>query len=114
MKNIFYILLSIFALGYVAWSLGVMYNNGFLPRAAGLDLQQMEYADSAIHRAMADGEFSGAVLCVVRRADDGSSMGKVAYLKAYGLRSVLSAEGKADSVEMTTDAVFEWPNCFEI
>lgn len=107
MKKIFYILLAIFALGYVAWSLGVMCNNGFLPQAAGLDLQQMEYADSAIHRAMADGEFSGAVLCVVRRADDGSSMGKVAYLKAYGLRSVLSADGKADSTEMTTDAVFD-------
>lgn len=70
-------------------------------------MQRMSLADSAIVRAIDDGEFPGAVLCVVRRAADGESMGDIAYLKAYGHRSVLSPEGEVDSVEMTTDAVFD-------
>ncbi len=107
MKKALYIFATILTLGYVAWSLCVMTHNGWLRSSQSLDVQQMERADSAIHRAMADGEFSGAVLCVVRRAADGCSMGDVAYLRAYGYRSLLSAEGVADSVEMTTDAVFD-------
>lgn len=107
MKKTLCISLVILALAYLVWSLGVLSHRGILSDCQGLDMHRMERADSAIIRAIADGEFPGAVLCVVRRRADGESMGDIAYLKAYGHRTLLSAEGHADSVPMTTDAVFD-------
>ncbi len=80
---------------------------------AGFDLGRMALADSVILHAIADGEFPGAVLCVVRRAEDGKSAGDVLYLKAYGNRQVcsgadpVSGEPIGDTIPMTEDAVFD-------
>lgn len=85
---------------------------GFL-RGQKFDIGRMAFADSVINEAIADGQFPGAVLCVVRRAEDGVSHGDVVYLKAYGNRQVVSgrdaASGKfmPDTIAMTTDAVFD-------
>lgn len=81
--------------------------------AAGFDVGRMILADSVIGHAISDGEFPGAVLCVVRRAADGRSAGDILYLKAYGNRQVCSAadpvsgEPQGDTIPMTTDAVFD-------
>ena len=107
MKKILYALLAFALLAYVVWSLGFLYQRGLLAESEGLDLKRMEKADSAIYKAIADGEIPGAVLCVVRRAADGQGVGNVAYLKAYGNRSVITEAGVADSIAMTTDVVFD-------
>jgi CubicO group peptidase (beta-lactamase class C family) len=72
----------------------------------------MALADEVINNAITEGDFPGAVLCIVSRATDGASMGDVLYLKAYGNRQVVSgatADGEyiADTIAMTTDAVFD-------
>lgn len=77
-----------------------------------LSQERMALADEVINNAIARGDFPGAVLCVVSRAADGASVGDVLYLKAYGNRQVVSgatADGEfiADTVAMTTDAVFD-------
>jgi CubicO group peptidase (beta-lactamase class C family) len=70
-------------------------------------------ADSVINNAIAQDDFPGAVLCVVSRARDNESMGRLLYLKAYGNRQVCSGRdtisGKwiSDTIAMTTDAVFD-------
>ena len=75
--------------------------------------ERMVLADSVINQSIADDDFPGAVLCVVKRADDGESMGEILYLKAYGSRQVCSAKdiesGKfvSDTIPMTTDAIFD-------
>ncbi|MBP3289559.1 MAG: beta-lactamase family protein [Alistipes sp.] len=107
MKKTLYILFVVAALAYVAWSVSLLWHNGLLRKTEPLQVAKMELADSAICRAITDGQMHGAVLCVVRRAADGKSMGEVAYLKAYGNRSVLSHDGVADTMAMTTDAVFD-------
>lgn len=107
MKKTLYILFSIVALIYIGWSLCSLSHYGAFSGADGFNAEKMVLADSAINRAIADGEFPGAVLCVVKRADDGESMGEITYLRAYGNRSVLSASGEADSLPMTTDAIFD-------
>ena len=103
-------LLYIFLLAIVglvaAWVMGV----GSTPRSLLHD--RMQLADSVINRAIADGDFPGAVLCVVGRADDSQSMGDILYLKAYGNRQVTSGRGQdgefiPDTLPMTTDAVFD-------
>ncbi len=107
MKKALYIFVALLATSYIAWSLYCMWQRGMIAKSPSLDMQQMQHADSAILRAIENHEFPGAVLCVVRCAADGESMGEIAYLKAYGHRSVLSKEGVADSVAMTCDAVFD-------
>ena len=75
--------------------------------------ERMVLADSVINQSIADDDFPGAVLCVVKRADDGESMGEILYLKAYGNRQVCSARDTAsgqfvsDTIPMTTDAIFD-------
>lgn len=77
------------------------------------DLDRMVKADEAVMRAIESGETPGAVLCVVKRADDGESTGDILYLKAYGNMQVCSgkdpASGRliADTVAMPVDAVFD-------
>ena len=76
-------------------------------------VERMALADSVINGAIADDDFPGAVLCVVKRADDGESMGEILYLKAYGNRQVcsgrdaVSGEMIPDTIPMTPDAIFD-------
>ena len=77
------------------------------------NVERMALADSVINQSIADDDFPGAVLCVVKRADDGESMGEIVYLKAYGNRQVCSGrdtesgEFVSDTIPMTTDAIFD-------
>lgn len=78
-----------------------------------IDTQRMLSADSVILRAIEHSEFPGAVLCVVKRADDNSSMGDIIYMKAYGNMQLYSGAdsqtGRYDVVEvpMCEDAMFD-------
>lgn len=69
------------------------------PEQVGMDSRHLQYADQAIRRAIAEDGIPGAVLAVVRH-------GRMAYLKAYGNRSVYP-----DTVPMTTDAIFDMASC---
>ena len=100
-------------MAYIAISLVVLSRHGYLGEGYSLDEQRMLRADSVINNAIAQDDFPGAVLCVVSRARDNESMGRLLYLKAYGNRQVCSGRdtisGKwiADTIAMTTDAVFD-------
>ena len=112
MKRFIVIISVVILIAYMAISAIVLSRHGYLSGGYELRSEQMIYADSAINSAIADGELPGAVLCVVRRALDGESMGRVLYLKAYGNRQVTSGrtpdgEWIADTLPMTTDAVFD-------
>ena len=69
------------------------------PMRVGMSLEHLKYADSVIISAIGDRMIPGAVLGVVRR-------GKIAYLKAYGNRSV-----EPDSVAMEVNTVFDIASC---
>ena len=69
------------------------------PQQAGLDAERMLNADRIINEAIANNEIPGAVLAVVRN-------GKMAYLRAYGNRSVFP---KAQP--MTTNTIFDMASC---
>lgn len=81
--------------------------------SSAIDMERMERADSVICRAIAHREFPGAVLCVVKRADDARSRGDVLYLKAYGdmqlysSRDTLSGEYRSEPISMREDAIFD-------
>ncbi len=64
-----------------------------------MDSQRLLWADEAINKAIAEKEIPGAVLAVVRH-------GKMAYLKAYGNKSLVP---KAEP--MTTSTVFDMASC---
>ena len=69
------------------------------PEQVGMDSQRLLWADEAINQAIAQKEIPGAVLAVVRH-------GKMAYLKAYGNKSLVP------KVEpMTTATVFDMASC---
>ena len=77
-----------------------------------LSEEKMQLVDSVINGAIKRGDFPGAVLCVVKRATDKESMGKVLYHKAYGNRQIASGRDSAgrliaDTLPMTLDAVFD-------
>lgn len=69
------------------------------PEQVGISSRHLQYADQAIRRSIQEDGIPGAVLAVVRQ-------GKMAYLKAYGNRSVYP-----DTVPMTTDAIFDIASC---
>lgn len=69
------------------------------PESVGLDGSHLMYADSAILRAIDKNYIPGAVLAVVRH-------GKMAYLKAYGNKSVYPKKE-----EMTTETIFDLASC---
>lgn len=69
------------------------------PEQVGMDSERLMYADEAINQAIAAGEIPGAVLAVVRH-------GKMAYLKAYGHRSLTP-----EAEPMTTATVFDMASC---
>jgi CubicO group peptidase (beta-lactamase class C family) len=73
-------------------------NRGLLevsPESVGMNSEKLTLADSAINDAIDQGIIPGAVLSVVRH-------GKIAYLKAYGNKSVVP-----DTVPMTTETLFD-------
>lgn len=70
-----------------------------LPERVGLSGSRLAYADSAILASIDSGDIPGAVLAVVKD-------GKMAYLKAYGYRSVLPKREK-----MTTNTIFDMASC---
>lgn len=112
MKRAVAIISVIVLVAYMAISAVMLSRHGYLGGGATLRSEQMVYADSVIEKAIADGEFPGAVLCVVRRSLDGESMGRVLYKKAYGNRQTVAGrnaagEWIADTLPMTTDAVFD-------
>ena len=114
MKRLFSILLFLAAAITVAATLYI-YNSASRVEQVipAIDLGRMECADSVICRAIAHREFPGAVLCVVKRADDARSVGDVLYLKAYGdmqlysSRDTLSGEYRSDAIPMPEDAIFD-------
>lgn len=114
MKRLFSILLLLAAAIAVAATLYI-YNSASRVEQVipAIDLGRMECADSVICRAIAHREFPGAVLCVVKRAEDARSMGDVLYLKAYGdmqlysSRDTLSGEYCSDVIPMPEDAIFD-------
>lgn len=70
-----------------------------MPEQVGLDSKHLLYADSALEAEITKGHIPGAVLAVVRH-------GKMAYLKAYGNRSVYPQKE-----EMTTETIFDLASC---
>lgn len=69
------------------------------PASVGLDAAKLAYADQAINRAISRHDIPGAVLAVVRH-------GKMAYLKAYGNKSVYPKKET-----MTVETVFDMASC---
>lgn len=69
------------------------------PEQVGMSSRHLMYAEKAINKAIAEKEIPGAVLAVVRH-------GKMAYLKAYGHRSLVP-----DEEPMTTSTVFDMASC---
>lgn len=69
------------------------------PQQAGLDAERLLNADRIINNAINNEEIPGAVLAVVRN-------GKMAYLKAYGNRSVFPKKEP-----MTTNTIFDMASC---
>lgn len=116
MKRLFSIFLFLAAAITVAATLYI-YNSavGATDNAvsSAIDMERMERADSVICRAIAHREFPGAVLCVVKRADDARSRGDVLYLKAYGdmqlysSRDTLSGDYRSEPIPMREDAIFD-------
>lgn len=65
------------------------------PADVGLDAAKLDQIDAVVQESIEAGRLPGAVVLVVRQ-------GKIAFRKAYGLRSKQPAE-----VRMTTDTVFD-------
>ena len=97
----------------MAVSVVVLSRHGYLGERYNLSKERMAKVDSVINNAIAADDFPGAVLCVVNQAPDNKSVGQILYLKAYGNRQVCSGrniengEWIADTIAMTTDAVFD-------
>ena len=72
------------------------------PKSVGMDAERLEKVDQLIYDAIDEGEMPGAVLAVVRGD-------KLAYLKAYGNKSVYP-----DTVPMTTNTVFDLASCSKV
>ena len=114
MKRVLKVTKTIVVLGCVIWCVAFALSSGMLRKSeGGFKVERMALADSVINNAIADDDFPGAVLCVVKKADDGESMGEILYLKAYGNRQVcsgrdtVSGEMIPDTIPMTTDAIFD-------
>jgi CubicO group peptidase (beta-lactamase class C family) len=69
------------------------------PEQVGMSTPHLQYADSAILKAIAEDGIPGAVLAVVRH-------GKMAYLKAYGNRRVAPVKEA-----MTVNTIFDMASC---
>ena len=69
------------------------------PESVGLSSSRLELAGRAMEEAIADGTIPGGVLAVVRH-------GKIAWLEAYGNRSVVP-----QTEPMTTETMFDLASC---
>jgi CubicO group peptidase (beta-lactamase class C family) len=65
------------------------------PQQAGFDFEKLAEIDPLVEQGIANGEMSGAVVLIARH-------GRVAWLKAYGLRCI-----EPEPVVMTTDTLFD-------
>ena len=72
------------------------------PESVGMSSEKLAKADEIINAAIANKEIPGAVLAVVRNS-------KLAYLKAYGNKSVYP-----DTVAMTENTVFDLASCSKV
>lgn len=72
------------------------------PESVGMDSKKLAKADEIINASIANKEIPGAVLAVVKD-------GKLAYLKAYGNKSVYP-----DTVAMTENTVFDLASCSKV
>ena len=68
MKRATIIILAVIVAAVAVWCLWRMAADS---GRGSFDLSRMEKADRAVMRAIKDGQTPGAVLCVVKRADDG-------------------------------------------
>ena len=112
MKRIIAIISIVVLVAYMAVSAFMLSRHGYLAGGYTINTEQMFYADSVIDNAIAQGEFPGAVLCIVRKALDGESLGRILYMKAYGNRQTTSGRNASgelvpDTLPMTTDAIFD-------
>lgn len=113
MKRAFTIFAFVALIAYVAVSLVVLWRYGHLHSKPTFSKERMLRADSVIEADIETGLYPGAVLCVVQGAADGESMGRILHLKAYGNRQIvagrdtLNGEWEADTVAMTTNAIFD-------
>ena len=72
------------------------------PESVGMSSQKLAKADEIINASIANKEIPGAVLAVVKDS-------KLAYLKAYGNKSVYP-----DTVAMTENTVFDLASCSKV
>ena len=89
----------VFGFGLLAASAAAQTLPRTLPERVGMSSGHLAYADTAILRAIDAGDIPGAVLAVVKD-------GKMAYLKAYGYRSIRPKREK-----MTTNTIFDMASC---
>lgn len=112
MKRIATIIISLVVIAYMVITLALLSQHASFGSGPALRSDRMALADSAIYSAIANGDFPGAVLCVVARSSDGESMGEILYRKAYGNRqttSGLNDKGQliADTLPMSCEVVFD-------
>lgn len=72
------------------------------PESVGMNSEKLAKADEIINASIANKEIPGAVLAVVKNS-------KLAYLKAYGNKSVYP-----DTVAMTENTVFDLASCSKV
>ena len=103
MKRVVAIISVVVLVAYMAISAIVLSRHGYLGGGATLRTEQMIYADSVIEKAIEDGEFPGAVLCVppngdrglcenggpVYRIQEGDSLEEIAALNAVSIEQLL-------------------------
>lgn len=65
------------------------------PAEVGLDAEKLAAIDEVAAEGMEQGQMPGCVVCIGRG-------GKIAFLKAYGLRQI-----EPERVEMTVDTIFD-------
>ena len=91
--------ISVLLIGIAVFSCSAQHLQKVLPEQVGLDSRQLSFADSVLNEEIKAKRIPGAVLAVVRH-------GKMAYLKAYGNRSVYPKTEK-----MTTETIFDMASC---
>lgn len=96
------IILFAFMLAWLAAGVCAQPLQRVAPQLVGLDGERLAQADVIINKAIADEELPGAVLAIVRG-------GKLAYLKAYGHRSVVPK-----ALPMTESTVFDMASCSKV
>lgn len=92
-------LIMMAAMMFAALPLSAQRLERVIPERVGMSSARLAMADSVIERSIKSGDIPGAVLAVVRD-------GKMAYLKAYGYRSLTPRKEK-----MTVSTIFDMASC---